>query len=555
MDKEYVRMGKILIVIPQYYDVSKGGRYYEMPLGLAYINAALRNANMDVICLNMNHLGTDGYQILEKMIIEENIAYILCGAITPFHSVLRKVFETARQANPNIITIGGGGAFTSEPILFSEYMNVDYAVIGEGDVTDVELLRALMDGGNPQEVDGIVYKTDHGYLQTPERKPVENLDELPFPCYEDFDVEAYLDCQMVSHTYYHVYTDKPRFMPMTMARSCPYRCKFCFHPVGNKYRSRSLDNFFEELDWLIDKYKINGIIILDELFSASIQRVYDFCERIKGYNIKWLVQMRVDIMTEELLQLMKAAGCVSISYGIESFSETVLKNMNKHIQPQEIEKALLLTYQAGIDIQGNFIFGDEMETTETLFHTLKWWGKHQEYGLNLGLIETYPGTGYYNNYFSGKTKEDRLAFIKSGNYILNLTSMPEQEFEKVKLALRMLFLYENEKNVGTVEQKYENEKGEIVFRTKCVRCGAHNEYVGMDPMIFKKLLFKMSCRECGRRNVYYTRPFDKINGYYTMEYLCRMILEAKDVHDFKEALNVLYDTYLLWKSESRVFPV
>lgn len=101
-------MDRILLVIPEYYDVELGQRYYEMPLGLAYINAAFRKAKMNITCLNLNHLpGADRYRILYDKIKTENISYILCGAITPFFKSLQKVFNCAKKANPNIVTIGG----------------------------------------------------------------------------------------------------------------------------------------------------------------------------------------------------------------------------------------------------------------------------------------------------------------------------------------------------------------------------------------------------------------------------------------------------------------
>lgn len=431
---------KILLVIPRFYDTKAGGRFYEMPLGLAYINAALRKARFDVECLNMNHIeDEDIYGVLRKTIIKGEIGYVLCGAITPFIPVLKKVFDTAKEVRQNIVTIAGGGAVTSEPIAFAELTDIDYAVVGEGEITDVELLQTLMDGGDVSRVKGIVYKTEEGYKQTAPREPIENLDTIEFPCYEGFDVDKYLDDQNLGHTYYTYYTDRPRIMPMTLARSCPYQCKFCFHPVGNRYRVRSLDNFFAELDVLIEKYQLNGILILDELFSASVEKIYEFCKRIRPYNIHWLVQMRVDIISEDLLRMMKEAGCFTISYGLESFSKTVLKNMRKHIEPADIERALQITYEVGIDIQGNFIFGDELEDKHTIYETLSWWFRHPMYAINLALIETYPGSGYYEECVKNGKIVDVKEFIRRGAYVINLTQLSDVEYNRLAVLFNILY--------------------------------------------------------------------------------------------------------------------
>jgi len=212
------------------------------------------------------------------------------------------------------------------------------------------LLLALRDNKDVSNIKGIVYKTPDGYVQTAPREQIIDLDSISFPCYDGFEMNTYLDNQKVGDEYYAYYSDNPRIMPMILGRSCPFQCKFCFHPTGNKYTVRSVDNFFQELDRWQGLYKLSCIIILDELFSSSLERVYEFCNRIKPYNIKWIVQMRVDIINKELLDCMRDSGCISISYGLESYSPIVLKNMRKHISTEAIDKALKLTYDAGIDI-------------------------------------------------------------------------------------------------------------------------------------------------------------------------------------------------------------
>lgn len=548
-------MMKTLLVIPKYYDTESGGRFYEMPLGIAYINAALRKANVDLECLKMNHIeNKDIYEELKQVIITKNIGIILCGTITPFFPIIKKIFAAAKEANPDIITVAGGGAVTSEPLVFAEASGVDYGIIGEGEISDVELVQTLVNGGDVSKVKGIVYKTENGYKLTEPREVIEDLDTIEFPCYEGFDVEKYLDIQNISHTYYTYYVDKPRIMPMTLARSCPYQCKFCFHPVGNRYRTRSLDNFFAELDQLIEKYNINGIIILDELFSASVERVYEFCARIKPYNLHWLVQMRVDIITEELLRVMRDAGCYTISYGLESFSPTVLKNMRKNIKAEDVENALSLTWDAGIDIQGNFIFGDELETRHTFYETLSWWFKHPKYSINLAMIETYPGTGYYRELVKSGKLTDERKFLENGNFNINLTGMNQEEYMRMIIAIRILYYYYNP-IVATILRLEENNDGQIVFEFKCPHCGKVNTYIGIDPRIFANKIFRLGCRNCNHRNVFYSVEPKSLPNYEKLEYLCRMMENARDEHDFNIAYDNLVDGYMSVRDNDNPFPI
>ena len=543
---------KILLVIPEYY--RRKERYYQMPLGLAYINAALREANLDVECLNMNHIEADDrYSVLADKVVNGEIDYVLCGGISPFWRTLKKVFDTVKEAKPSVVTIGGGGCFTSEPLAASELIGVDYAVIGEGEITDVELLQTLKAHEDVSRVKGIVYKTEDGYMQTPPREQIEDVDSIAFPCYEGFDMELYLDNQRVSDEYYCAYSDKPRVMPMILGRSCPFQCKFCFHPIGNKYRVRSLDNFFMELDMWKQKYAPTCIVILDELFSSSVERVYEFCERIKPFNIKWIVQMRVDIITNELLHTMHDAGCISISYGLESFSPVILKNMRKNIATEDIENALKLTYEAGIDIQGNFIFGDELEDEHTIYETLSFWFKHPEYAINLGMIETYPGCGYYQDLMKGKESEDRKAFLERDEWLTNLTKMPDEVYEKYKVIFQLLSFYYMPQDFP--EKKiYLNEAGEGVVEAKCVHCGAANRWSGVKKYILDQTYFMIRCRSCNHRNIIYSRR-ERLKEWNKIEYLCRMVAEAKNEHDFKEAVDTLYRVYMEIRDPENPFPI
>lgn len=266
---------KSLLVIPPYNEFHAAQFFYIMPMGMAYINTAMRQAGLDVTCINLNNYDYDkAYDVLASKIVEDDIKFVLCGALSGSWRILQRVFYTAKSAKPDVITIGGGGAYTSEPIPTAELTGVDYAVIGEGEITDVELVQTLISGGDVSKINGILYQENGIFKQTPPREEIQDLDSIAFPSYEDFDMEIYLDNQKLSDGYYLNKLDNPRAISMILGRSCPYHCKFCFHPSGSKYRIRSLDNFFEELDLVMEKYHPNCILVLDELFSAKVERIY-----------------------------------------------------------------------------------------------------------------------------------------------------------------------------------------------------------------------------------------------------------------------------------------
>ena len=492
---------------------------YCMPMGIAYINGAMRKKGFHVDAINML-FEKDSVAALKKKIKEKNIDVLMCGGLTSEYKELKRLYVAAREANPEIIIIGGGGGFTSEPILFSEMTGVDYAVIGEGEITNCELAAALESGDDVSKIDGIVFHDNTGYHMTVPRAIIENPDTIPFPSYEGLSMDLYLEHQNVDgwYNYYTYYSDEPRMMPMLMARSCPFQCSFCFHPIGRKYRARSLDNFFEELELWIKEYNINGIALIDECFSIDKKRVLEFCHRIKPYNLKWACQMRAETYTDELLSAMKDSGCIGACFGIESMSEAVLENMNKKMKLETIENALSLTYKYRLGCTGNLIFGSEAETFETMAESLEWHRLHARKYHNRPVrhffyVQTYPGSIFYDHAVSRGLITDKREFIESENWNLNITNMCQEDYDAMGDVICLCRL-ENY-NIGKIiETKYLDEQT-AELTTMCPYCGHTNVYRKFNR---KKLnsgkIEQIGCRNCNMMIDYILKPEKYIYDEY-----------------------------------------
>ena len=152
------------------------------------------------------------------------------------------------------------------------------SVLGEGEVTIVELVREINNGrDNIADVNGIGYKdTSKGFILTSPRSPIMDLDSLPLPDFEGFEFEKYLAMQMPNDNLYMYVDDEPRFYPIISSRGCPYNCTFCFHPLGQKYRSRSVENFISEIKYITERYQVNNLAIVDELISNDRSRYLKF---------------------------------------------------------------------------------------------------------------------------------------------------------------------------------------------------------------------------------------------------------------------------------------
>ena len=223
----------------------------------------------------------------------------------------------------------------------------------------VELLDCIENDGVLLGVQGILFRDEAGVAtQTLARPQMSYLGDVAWPDYDLLDYGPNIENQRPLDSYFfHVEPNsRPRALDMITSRSCPFMCTFCFHPSGKTYRERPLDDFFAELDMLVERFDINMVALIDELFSLKKRRLLEFCERIKPYNLSWMVQLHVNSAADETIAAMRDAGCVYISYGIESMSQPVLESMQKKSKTERREYPLNLTYQNEIGIQGNLLF-------------------------------------------------------------------------------------------------------------------------------------------------------------------------------------------------------
>ena len=498
---------RILIVVPRSLNKDDINYNYLFPLGLGYISSVLKQAGFQVDCLNLNHRSGNVEKLIHDVLnTAGKFDFVCTGGLSPHYHRVKEIVCAVHSHESNTKIILGGGLISSEPELMLNALNPDFIVIGEGEKAIVELLSCVDINGKPGEVLGIGYRGKSGQIICNKPQPaIMDLDSLPWPDFEIFEFDRYLDNLKPSDQYFYDLFDSPRVYPLVCSRSCPYSCTFCFHPLGNKYRQRSLDSVMSELEFAIKRYRINLIAIYDELFSCDRERVYEFCRRIKKlfeevpWECRWGCQMRVEGLDEEFLKTMKDAGCYMVSYGFESYSPVVLNSMKKHITTEQIDNAIPVTLKNNVSIQGNFIFGDKAETTQTANETLDYWKRNNYAGIILGFINPYPGTELYNNCIKKMIIRDRLDFIE--NHIsanINMTDvMTDEEFDKLRLDI-----FEAELRYSMYALPLSLSKTDVrtyQIRVKCPHCSEIVEYKNYQisyRLFYNKMLY---CRQCRRR--------------------------------------------------------
>jgi radical SAM superfamily enzyme YgiQ (UPF0313 family) len=441
------------------YDPNSNERvdHYLLPLGLAYISSVLKNAGKTVDVLNMNN--RDGFvkDILRSEMETNKYSIVFLGGLSLFYPNIRDIINYIREISLSSKIVVGGGIISAQPEIMFGLLKPDYGVIGEGEETVLELTEYLETGRNPALVNGLIFTDPLGKtIITPPRNAIMDLDALPFPDYESFGYSEYLNhISPIDYIAYDV-VDEPRYYPVLASRSCPFNCTFCFHPLGQKYRQRSVDNIMTELKQNVEKYKINIVFIYDELFSHDKDRMIEFCTKFKAYSdtlpykLWFYCNNRVDSTTDEMLKIMKESGAYLLSFGLESYSQRILTSMKKHTTPEQINKILHLMRENELGLQGSFILGDVAETCDTVKETIDFIKENRLLigaGVSSTFIIPFQGTPIYKQCVKEGKIKNEIKFItereKEGYKFflpMNMTNIPDKDFKKLKEVVFRLHL-------------------------------------------------------------------------------------------------------------------
>lgn len=404
-----------------------------IPIGLAYVSASLKRTGHEVDCCYFDTIDGLYTRLLQRY------DFVGTGGMSLHFKQIETIARLAKKSHTRLII--GGNIITCEPELMFRALEPDYAIIGEGDESVVDLLKCLQECGDLSSVGGLAFMKEEKFICTGKRKPPNDLDALPYPDYEGFGINDRLDSAKPSDNHLFSIFDYPRSYDLVASRSCPYSCTFCYHT--GPYRQRSIDSIMAELQAVIPEYRINIVEIVDDLFSYDQRRAVEFCTRLQEFKatlpweVKWFCQMRVDRLDGKLLDKMKESGLFAVSYGFESYSPAVLKSMKKNITPEQIHDAIHATFDRQISLQGNFIFGDKAETIETAKTTLDFWKDHADAGIGLDFVHPYPGSVIYEECLKTGRIKDSLDFTRAHLFdVVNMTSLSSLDFIKLQLMVQ-----------------------------------------------------------------------------------------------------------------------
>lgn len=347
---------------------------------------------------------------------------------TPDYPTVIKIMQLVKNQYPKLLTIVGGVHVTAFPDILSEQTCFDIAVIGEGDAAIHELLST----GTLKKVPGIVYRDNKGkQIYTGVRKRITNLDDLPFPAWNLFDLNCYKNS--------HLSSRKNPVGLMETSRGCVYNCNFCSKlTFGRDFRVKTPKRVVNEIEYML-KCGFREIHIADDSFTQDLERAKEICREIINRKLKFpwslINGIRVNIVDKDFFVLAKKAGCWQIGFGIESGDQLVLDKVEKNIRLAQITNAVKLAENIGIDTFGFFIFGLSGETEKSMIKTIQFAKSLPLSTAKFDICIPYPGTRYFQELDS----KNRIINKDWGNYAVHQTKVPL--FKHPNLSWQTICLY------------------------------------------------------------------------------------------------------------------
>ena len=360
---------------------------YNPPLGLLYVASyALAHTEFEIVILD-TQVEELTYEDIEKEIVRLKPDLVGIQAMTFTLIDVMMVAKVVKKVNPETVVVLGGPHVNIYPDESINHREIDFLILGEGEVPFTELLNGLNRNADLSLIKGLVFKKNGQTINTGARPLIDNLDDLPHPARRLIPIQKYWSVLARSNPVTTIMT----------SRGCPYKCIFCDRPhLGKKFRFRSAKNVVDEMEECV-QMGIREFILYDDTFTVNRQRVLDICQEIKNRKLKiyWDVRARVNLIDVELMEKMKASGCDRIHFGVESGNEVVLKVLRKGITLKQVETAFQSARKVGLTTLAYFMLGNPSETREQILETVGLAKKLRPDFVHISLTSPFPATELY----------------------------------------------------------------------------------------------------------------------------------------------------------------
>jgi len=355
-------------------------------LSIGYLSAYIKRAGHKVDLVDYT-FGGDINDCIKK--VQEFNPELVCFSLrSNEYNFCLKIAKSVKSRF-DVKTVFGGAHPTVDPENTIKNKSVDMICIGEGEEALLELIEKMERGEDFTNTHNFWFKKDGQVIKNSLRHLVENLDILPFPDREIFDFKQYLECRNGA-------------MDMIIGRGCPFGCTYCINHIlqklydglGRYVRLRSVDNVLDEIRQITSKYDIKTIRFNDDLFTIDKDWVKEFSEKYsKEFKIPFYCNARTELITDELCEDLKNAGCVSLNMGIESGSEKLRREvLNRQNSNENIINAFKIAKKHGLSTFSYNMVGLPFETLDNISESIDLNQKVNPDFLTVSIFQPLPGT-------------------------------------------------------------------------------------------------------------------------------------------------------------------
>jgi len=418
-------MGEHMKVLFIYPDINSGN-FKSFHFGIGSIAAVLKEAGHQVSLLYLQDRWKK--ERLLRRVREEAPDIIAFSTATQQWRYVKEYSQVLKESLDIPIVCGGNHATLAPEEVISSG-TIDWVCIGEGELAMVELLHRLQEGQPTKDIANIWQVTrKKRVIKNGPRPLIEDLNSLPFPDREIFDFDRLLK----SNGYY---------LTIMAGRGCPYACTYCCNPAFNRLydglgkvvRTRSPERVIEEITSLRQRYRIDLVDFMDEVFPFRRDWLKQFCQLYaEKVGLPFHLMIRPEMVQKGKLKLLKEAGCQLVRIGIESGNEEFRRQvLNRQVSNKDIIKAFEEADKLGLKTYSFNMVGLPDETAAHIRDTIALNKLIRPNHIQVSVFYPYPGTDLYKlckekGYLTG---EERTSFF-SNRSVLNMPTITKKEIAR-----------------------------------------------------------------------------------------------------------------------------
>jgi len=384
---------------------------YTPPLGVLYLASYLRkHLGAEVRVADVLHMKNPTQEVadivrgMDPDIV--GLSGLTCEALMLHHAA-----QIVRSAKPHVPLFAGGPYPSSDPARSLSDRNIDAVVVGEGEVTLLELARCIQEEGpawksSLSTIPGMALRSENGAVNlSPPRPPITDLDSIPAPAWDTIDIRWFWTHRSMS-------TGGVRpYMPIFTSRGCPYRCTYCHNLFGRKFRTRSPESVLDEFEELQRNFGVNDFEFLDDSINLDRKRFVAILEGLldRGMHPKLHFPngVRTDLMSEEEIRLIDQVGAGELSVAVETASPRLQKRTRKNLNLDKVWNNIELMAELRIFTRGFFMLGYPTETEEELQSTIDYAATSRLHLASFHITNPFPGTAIFDEFKAlGKLPEN-----------------------------------------------------------------------------------------------------------------------------------------------------